>query len=110
MNTYHNNSKSFHFSMALAIAGLLALPLAGSGWLMNHSPYPASGEEEIDWTLADRDGTQEEEVDWTLAENKAEEDETDWTLAKKDEAQEDEVDWTLAKNDTEEDETDWTLA
>ena len=96
MNTYRNNTKSFHFSMALAIAGLLALPLASSGWLMNHSPYPASGEEEIDWTLADREGTHEEEVDWTLA--------------KSDEAQEDEVDWTLAKNDTEEDETDWTLA
>ena len=95
MNNYQNNSKSFHFSMALAIAGLLALPLAGSGWLMEGSTSHPSSDQEIDWTLADRDGTHED---------------VDWTLAKKDEAQEDEVDWTLAKNDTEEDETNWTLA
>jgi len=110
MNEQLTKPKTFGFTIALVLAGLLAVPLAGAGWVMaekeNSGPYDG----EHDWTLVSNEETQEEEVDWTLAQTEAEEDETDWTLAKQEGDQEEEVDWTLAKTDAEEDDEDWTLA
>ena len=110
MNTLLTKRKTFSFTTAVAIAGLLALSLSGSGWLMAENDHSGFFEDETDRTLASNKGIHEEDVDWTLARTEAEEDQTDWTLAKREVVQEEEVDWTLAKRDNEEDKTDWTLA
>ena len=95
MNANFTEKTKFHpWVLALAIAGLLALPLSGGGM---QDRVASGGEEEVDWTLAKgKTETEEEEVDWTLANNEDKEDETDWTLASNDRNDEDEVDWTLA--------------
>lgn len=81
MNTPYTPLKFFSITLSLAIAGLLALPLSESGWLMAAKNHRGPVEEEIDWTLSSRENTAENEVDWTLAKTESEEDETDWTLA-----------------------------
>ena len=92
MNSNFNKIALYPWTLALALAGLIALPLSGNG-VLKGQPGP-----EI-----------EDEVDWTLAKEDPKEDEVDWTLAKED-PKEDEVDWTLAKEEQEEEEVDWTLA
>lgn len=93
MNINFTEKTKFHpWVLALAIAGLLTLPLSGCGGMRDR--VTSGGEEETDWTLA-KGETEEEEVDWTLAKEEKEEDEVDWTLAKE-EKEEEEVDWTLA--------------
>jgi hypothetical protein len=81
MNRHFTTSKPFSYTSTLAIVGLLALPLSGSGWLMTGNGHGGPFEDETDWALASSEGIQEKEVDWTLAMTEAEEDETDWTLA-----------------------------
>jgi len=110
MNTDLKHLKTFSFPIALAIAGLVAFPLSGSGGLMADKSHNGPLPNESDWTLASKEGMHEDETDWTLARTEINEDEPDWTLAKKEEVQKEEVDWTLAKTKNEEDKTDWTLA
>ncbi len=134
MNTQLTPTKAITYTFALALAGLLAWPQAGtirgkegngqlpvpdgqSTWIM--ATEEDNQETEVDWTLAGKDtkDSSEDDTDWTLARKDAkdsEEDETDWTLAQgeSDDADEDETDWTTASNDSseEEEEVDWTLA
>lgn len=115
MNTQLTTTKALGFSFALALAGLLAWPQAGTGWGEEGSAQWPSFEGKSTWIMATEEDKQKEEVDWTLASKDAREsneDETDWTLAKSasDDADEDETDWTLASNDSSEEEVDWTLA
>jgi len=78
MNSNFNKTALYPWALALALAGLIALPLSGNGGLMGQ-PGPEV-EDEVDWALA-KEETEEEEVDWTLAKEKTEEEEVDWTLA-----------------------------
>ena len=111
MNERLTQSKTCSLTIALALAGILTVPLVGAGWEIAEKGHNGPFEGKPDLTLASNEEAHEDEVDWTLARTEAEEDETDWTLAKQDGTQEEEeVDWTLAKTEAEEDETDWTLA
>ncbi len=99
MNANFTEITKFHpWVLALAIAGLLTLPLSGCGGMQDR--VTSGGEEETDWTLAKGNTEiEEEEVDWALAkgETETEEEEVDWTLANnEDKEKEDETDWTLA--------------
>jgi len=92
MNSNFNKTTLYPWALALALAGLIALPLSGNG-VLKGQPGPEV-KDEVDWTLA-KEEIEDEEVDWTLAKEETEEEEVDWTLAKE-ETEDDEVDWTLA--------------
>ena len=52
MNRHLTTSKLFSYTSALAMVGLLALPLSGSGWLMSGNGHGGPFEDLTDWTLA----------------------------------------------------------
>lgn len=78
MNGNFNKRTLYPWTLALALAGLIALPWSGNE-VLTGQPGPEV-EEEVDWTLAKQE-TEEEEVDWTLAKEETEEEEVDWTLS-----------------------------